>query len=95
MLGQTQSFLGGDIKILSTEGRGWTPEELAERAIEKIIYVGKDAHPFLKDQAEAYKKHIHDVVLFYLNQAVQSDRTTIANRLIEAGYPELTTILEN
>lgn len=95
MFGNTQSILGSDIKVLATEGRGWTPEEIADRAIDKIIYVGKDAHPLLKDQAEAYKAHIRSVIVFYLNQAVQSDRTTLANRLTEAGYPELTSILEN
>lgn len=94
MLDSAQSLFG-DFKVYTSDQRGWTPEELAERAIEKIIYVGKDAHPFLKDQAEAYKKHIHGVVLFYLKQAVQSDRTTIANRLRDAGYPELTSLLEN
>ncbi len=94
MLSSAQGVFG-DFRVHVSEGRGWTPEELAERAMDKIIYVGKDAHPFLKDQAEAYKQHIHDVVLFYLKQAVQSDRTTIANRLRDAGYPELTSLLEN
>lgn len=94
MLDEAQSLFG-EYRIHTSHQRGWTPEELAERAMDKIIYVGKDAHPFLKDQAEAYKQHIHDVVLFYLRQAVQSDRTTIANRLRDAGYPELTSLLEN
>lgn len=90
-----QTLFGDDVQILTTQGRGATPEELAERAINKIIYVGKDAHPFLKDQAEAYKAHIKSVILFYLKHAVESDRTTIANRLRDAGHPELTTLLEN
>ena len=94
MLDQVNGILGGDIKILSTHNRGFTPEEIAERAIDKIIYVGKDSHETIRAQAEAYKSHIKGVVLFYLKEAIKSDRTTLANRLRDAGHPELTKILE-
>lgn len=87
--------LNGDIKVYSTVNRGFTPEEIAERAINKIIYVGKDSHPTIVAQAQAYKDYIKDVVLFYLKEAVQSDRTTVANRLRDAGHPELIKLLED
>lgn len=88
-------ILNGDIKVYSTINRGFTPEEIAERAIDKIIYVGKDSHPLVREQAEAYKNHIKSVVLFYLKEAVKSDRTTLANRLRDAGHPELIKLLED
>ena len=88
-------LLDGDIKVYTTQNRGFTPEEIAERAIEKIIYVGKDSHPAIRDQAEAFKKHIYAVLVQSLQQAVQSDRTTVANRLRDAGHPELIKILED
>lgn len=88
-------ILDGDIKVYSTINRGFTPEEIAERAIDKIIYVGKDSHPLVREQAEAYKNHIKSVVLFYLKEAVKSDRTTLANRLRDAGHPELIKLLED
>ena len=95
MLNKANAILGSDIKILSTEGRGFTPEEIVERAIEKIIYIGQDSHPLVRQQAEAYREHIKSVVLFYLKEAVKSDRTTLANRLRDAGHPELIKILED
>ena len=95
MLNKATAILGNDVKILATEGRGFTPEEIAERAIEKIIYIGQDSHPLVRQQAEAYKEHIKSVVLFYLKEAVKSDRTTLANRLRDAGHPELIKILED
>lgn len=88
-------LLEGDIKVYTTQNRGFTPEEIAERAIEKIIYVGKDSHPVIRDQAEAFKKHIFVVLVDALRQAVQSDRTTVANRLRDAGHSELIKILED
>lgn len=88
-------LLDGDVKVYTTQNRGFTPEEIAERAIEKIIFVGKDSHPVIRDQAEAFKKHIYHVLVQSLEQAVQSDRTTIAQRLRDAGHTELLKILED
>ena len=34
----------GNVMVMATEGRGFTPEEVAERALDKIIYVGSNAH---------------------------------------------------
>mgnify|MGYP003345715604 CR=1 FL=1 len=85
----------GDVKILTTSGRGFTPEELAEQALDKIVYVGSKSHPAIREQAEAFKNNLRVVLTHYLQQAVRSDRTTIANRLREAGYPELTILLND
>lgn len=84
----------GNAFVVTTSNRGFTPEELVDRAVDKIIYVGKDSHPAIREQAEVFKQQIRGVVLQYLKQAVLSDRTTIANRLVQAGHPELTTLLK-
>lgn len=86
-------LLSGSVIIQSTENRGFTPEEIANRALDKIMYVGKDAHPLIRDQAEAFRENIRHVLVFYLKEAVKSDRTTLANRLREAGHPELIKLL--
>jgi hypothetical protein len=90
-----EGFLGGTVTVHSTSGRGFTPEELAERALDKIVYVGSKSHPVIRDQAEAFKNNLRVVLIQYLQQAVRSDRTTIANRLREAGHPELTILLKD
>jgi hypothetical protein len=88
-----KAILDGNIIVQSTSGRGFTPEEIAERALDKIIYIGKETHPAIRDQAEAFKEHIRAVLVFYMKEAIQSDRTTVANRLTEAGHHELTNLL--
>ena len=95
MLDRATGVLGGDIKVFTSHHRGFTPEEIAEQAIEKIIYVGKDSHPVIRDQAEAFKKYIFEILVTSLRQAVQSDRTTLANRLRDAGHQELIKLLED
>jgi hypothetical protein len=83
-----------NFEIHTTSHRGHTPEEIAEFALAKIMYVSKDANPLIRDQAEAFKGYIRDVLVKYLKQAVKSDRTTLANKLREAGHSNLIKILE-
>lgn len=93
MIGNSAVLLGGSVTVLTTNNRGFTPEEIAERALDKIIYVGGNSHPAIRDQAEAFREHIRQVLVFYMNEAVKSDRTTLAARFREAGHPELIKLL--
>jgi hypothetical protein len=85
----------GNVFVATTNNRGFTPEELLDRAMNKIIYVGENSHPTIRAQAEAFKRNVADIVLFYMKEAVYQDRVTIANILTQAGHPELTKLLEN
>ena len=87
-------LLGGAVMVNTTNGRGFTPEEIAARAADKIISVGDTAHPVIRDQAQAFKTHIRKVVEHYIKEAVRNDRATLMLRLQEAGYPDLVTLLE-
>ena len=84
----------GDIKAMNVSGRGFTPEELAENALDKIIYVGSNSHPAIRDQAEAFKQQIRSVLISYGRQCINSHGTTLANRFRDAGHPELIKLLE-
>lgn len=83
----------GNVFVETTQARGWTPQELAARAADKIIYVGDQSHPAVQAQARAFKENVKQVVLFYLQEAVEQDRATIAMRLREAGHPDLIHLL--
>lgn len=79
--------------VHTTNNRGFTPEEIAERALDKIISVGSQSHPAIRDQAEAFRNQIREVLVFYMKEAVKSDRTTMAVKLRDAGHPELIKLL--
>jgi hypothetical protein len=84
----------GNVMVQTVSGRGFTPEEVAERALDKIVYVGSNSHPAIREQAEAFKDSIRKVLVFYLHEAVRSNNVTLVNKLNNAGYPELAKILE-
>jgi hypothetical protein len=82
------------IQVFTKDHGGFTPEEIAERALDKIIQVGDQSHPVVRDQANAFRNHIRGVLVFYMNEAVKFDRVTLAHKLREAGHPELIKLLE-
>ena len=94
MLSTSGGALLGEIKAMNVSGRGFTPEELAESALDKIIYVGSNSHPAIRDQAEAFKQQIRSVLISYGRQCINSHGTTLANRFRDAGHPELIKLLE-
>ena len=94
MFSASGGALLGDIRAMNVSGRGFTPEELAENALDKIIYVGSNSHPAIRDQAEAFKQQIRSVLISYGRQCINSHGTTLANRFRDAGHPELIKLLE-
>lgn len=85
----------GSVMVQTTQGRGASPEELAERALDKIIYVGGNTHPAIREQAEAFKDSIRSVLVYYMNEAVRAHNVTLVSKFNKAGYPELVKILDN
>ena len=77
------------VGVRTTDNRGFTPEELAQQCVEKVISVSDQAHPGIRDQARAFSKHVEKLVEYYLRQAIRSDRTTVYNALVDAGHPQL------
>ena len=81
------------VEIKTSDNRGFTPEELAEQCVQKLISVSDSAHPGIRDQARAYSKHIETLVAYYMRQAIRSDRTTVYNALNDSGHPELADLI--
>jgi len=81
------------VGVRTTENRGFSPDELAEQCVQKIVSVSDSAHPGIRDQARAFSKHIEKLVAYYMRQAIRSDRTTVYNALSDAGHPELAELI--
>ena len=81
------------VEVVTTQNRGHTPEEVAELCINKIVGISTTADPIIRQQAEAFKTQIKQVVIYYMKQAIQSDRTTVYNALLDAGEPKLADLI--
>jgi hypothetical protein len=93
MTGVNGGGLLGNVKVITTNGRGLNVEELADLALRKLIYIGDNAPPELADQARQFKEQIRVVLIRYMHQAIVSDRTTLWNNLKGAGYKEVADII--
>ena len=83
----------GPIVVKTTSNRGFTPEEISESAIQKIVHIADTAHPAIRDQAIAFRDRVQAVMITAMKQAVASDRTTLAAKLREAGQHEAANIV--
>ena len=81
------------VEVVTTQNRGHTPEEVAELCINKIVGISATADPIIRQQAEAFKTQIKQVIIHYMKQAIQSDRTTVYNALLDAGEPKLADLI--
>ena len=68
---------------------------MADLAVEKIIYVGKDSHPAIIDQARAFKAHIHAVLVDYFRRAQEQERVTIISKMHQFGYGDIANIIRS
>ena len=79
----------GQVGVQTTQNRGFTPEEMAADCASRIISISSTTDPVLRQQAEAFKEGIEKIVLYYMQQAAKSERTTIYNLLLNAGESSL------
>lgn len=83
----------GDFLVRTTENRGFTPEEITEDLLTKLIFISGEAHPVIKEQAVAFRDQIRPVIVYYMKQAVRSDRTTLAAQLSKQGHTDMADII--
>ncbi len=65
----------GQVFVQTTSNRGYTPEEIAERAVNRVLRV--------QNQDELQR-----VLVKYLHEAQESERMTVRRVLIENGFKD-------
>lgn len=83
----------GQVKVYTTSHRGFTPEEIAERAIDKIVYVGDQSHPLVTAQARAFRDKVFNILVQYLREAQESERVTICAKLDQQGLEDISNVI--
>jgi len=83
----------GDITVSTTQNKGHSPEYWTERIVERLISISDNANPMVKAQADAFKNSIEKLILFYIRQAIASDRSTVAGLLEKQGHKDMADII--
>lgn len=79
----------GPVYVETTRNRGFTAEEWTERLLNKIIHIADTAPPAVRDQAIAFREAMRPAIVYYMKQAINSDRTTLCAKLKEAGHNDV------
>lgn len=85
----------GSVIVHTADYRGATPEELADRAVERIIFVGGNSHPVIVQQAVVYRDKIRSLLIHYFREAQEAERATICGKLTLQGLDDLSEIVKN
>jgi hypothetical protein len=83
----------GSFLVKTTNNRGFSPEEITEDLLTKLIFISTESHPAIRDQAIAFKDQIRPVIVHYMKQVVRSDRTTLAAQLSKQGHHDMAEII--
>ena len=83
----------GSVKVFTSEDGGHSPETMADMAMNKIMVINEKAPPPIREQAMVYRNNIRNVILYYLQQMAQSERTTIWALLRKQGHEDMAEII--
>lgn len=84
----------GACTVLTTKNRGWTPEEIAERFVSRLVEISDTAPEPIRAQAHAFKDAAYRLAVHHLREAAKSDRTTVVAKLREAGQHDAAELIQ-
>lgn len=83
----------GAVNVVTLDYRGYTPEELAEMTVDKIIRIGQNSHPAIIEQARAFRENIRVVLVEAFRQAQEAERATIIGSLTKNGFEDIANLI--
>tara|TARA_R100000005_G_C4793694_1_gene89121 strand:- start:179 stop:469 length:291 start_codon:yes stop_codon:yes gene_type:complete len=83
----------GNVLVTTTVDRGHDPSFWAQSAADRIVSVGSQCHPAIAQQAEAFKESVRVTVLYYMIEAIKSDRTTLIAEFEHQGHKDMADIM--
>jgi hypothetical protein len=81
------------VNVMTSDEGGLNTEQLTQLAMDKVINVADSAPPAIKDQAEAFRGSIENVLRHYIELARREERATIAHRMAKAGQTEMADLV--
>lgn len=87
-------FQLGNVMVSTTQNKGHDPEFWAEQVTNKIVGISETASPHIRQQAEAFRSHVYQVILLGMKNSIKSDRVTLSNKLRQQGHEDMANIIK-
>ena len=92
---EASSLEVGSVVVATTQDKGHDPDFWAKAAADRIVSVGGNCHPLIAQQAEAFKESVQATAVFYIKEAIKSDRTTLIAELERQGHADMANIIRS
>ena len=79
----------GLIAVTTSDDGGLSTEQIAQLAIDKIMFVSDTAPEPIRQQAEAFSDKVRNLLQYYIELARKEERATICYKIEEAGHKDL------
>ena len=83
----------GQVVVTTTVNKGHDPEFWAETIADRVVSVGGNCHPLIAQQAQAFKEAVKATALYYIKEAIKSDRTTLIAEFERQGHKDMADII--
>jgi hypothetical protein len=70
----------GQVEVFTTDNRGFTAQEMADRAVNRLLRINS-------------RSELRRVLVEYFQEAQDSERMTLRNKLIENGWADAAYLL--
>jgi hypothetical protein len=70
----------GQVEVFTTDNRGFTAQEMADRAVNRLLRINS-------------RSELRRVLVDYFQEAQDSERMTLRNKLIENGWTDAASLL--
>lgn len=84
MQGRQSIVSSGKVTVTISSGSR-TAEEWADLAMNKIVYIGENAHPVIRAQAEAFQARIRAVLVNYFKMVAEEQKSSDILFVQESG----------
>jgi len=94
MISQNSDFALGSVMVATSNEGGHDPEFWANVVTDRLVSISQNADPHVRQQAEAFRQQVYEVVLRGIKSAIDSDRTSLSVALRRQGHNQMADILK-
>ncbi len=85
----------GNVIVTTTSNKGHDPDFWAETLADRVVSVGGNCHPLIAQQAQEFKDAVRATALYYIKEAIRSDRTTLTAEFERQGHKDMADIIRS
>ena len=83
----------GSVKVNTSQNGGFSSDQIADMATEKIGYVADTAPAAIHEQARVFADRVRNLLRGYVDLAKREERATIIQVIEQTGNKELANII--